>query len=144
MLLLLGCYHLGYEVGRYISLERLIEDNKERYYETLEKSSKYWHEGKHDPWPYINYLLFIIKTAYREFERRAEGQKIPRGAKTEMILKAVNSFYDSFSISELNRECPGVSVDMIRKILKDLSKQGKINSLGRGQNARWEKTNKGN
>jgi Fic family protein len=139
LLLLLGCYHLGYEVGRYISLERLIEDNKERYYETLEKSSRHWHQGKHDPWPYINYLLFIIKTAYREFEERADSLQVPRGAKTEMVLKAVDSFYDSFTISELKRECPNVSVDMIRKVLKDLNKQGKIRSGGRGQNARWEK-----
>jgi Fic family protein len=141
LLLLLGCYHLGYEVGRYISLERLIEDNKERYYETLEKSSRHWHQGKHDPWPYINYLLFIIKTAYREFEERAESLKEPRGAKTEMVLKAIDSFYDSFTISELKRECPNVSVDMIRKVLKDLNKQGKIRSGGRGQSARWEKLN---
>ncbi len=140
LLLLLGCYHLGYEVGRYISLERLIEDNKERYYETLERSSLQWHEGKHDPWPYINYLLFIIKTAYREFEDRAESLKVPRGAKTEIVLQAVDSFYDSFTISELKGKCPNVSVDMIRKVLKDLNKQGKIRSTGRGQNARWEKT----
>jgi Fic family protein len=51
LLLLLQCYRLGYDVGCYISLERLIEENKERYYETLEKSSVGWHEGKHDPWP---------------------------------------------------------------------------------------------
>lgn len=69
-LLLLQCYHLGFEVGRYISLERVIEENKERYCETLEQSSQGWHEGKHDPWPYINYTLFILKTAYRELEER--------------------------------------------------------------------------
>lgn len=40
LLFLLGCYQPGYEVGRYISLERLIEENKERYYETLEISSQ--------------------------------------------------------------------------------------------------------
>jgi Fic family protein len=57
LLLLLGCYHCGLEVGRYISLERLIEENKERYYEVLETSSQRWHEGKHDPWPAINYAL---------------------------------------------------------------------------------------
>jgi Fic family protein len=70
LLLLLQCYQLGYEVGRYISLERTIEENKERYYETLEQSSQGWHEGKHDPWPYINYILYILKLAYREFEER--------------------------------------------------------------------------
>jgi len=70
LLMLLQCYHLGFEVGRYISLERLIEENKERYYETLEESSQGWHEGKHDPWPYVNHVLYILKTAYGEFERR--------------------------------------------------------------------------
>lgn len=70
LLLLLQCYQFGFEVGRYISLERLIEENKDRYYETLEQSSQRWHEGQHDPWPYIGYILYILKTAYREFEER--------------------------------------------------------------------------
>ncbi|HEX9423831.1 MAG TPA: Fic family protein [Pyrinomonadaceae bacterium] len=69
LLLLLYCSHLGYEVGRYVSLEQLIEENKERYYETLDQSSRGWHEGRHDPWPYINFILFILKSAYREFEQ---------------------------------------------------------------------------
>ena len=55
LLFLLACYHCGLEVGRYISLERLIEDNKERYYEVLEQSSTRWQEGKHDPWPTMNF-----------------------------------------------------------------------------------------
>ena len=56
LLLLQCCYLLGFEVGRYISLERIIEQNKERYYETLRQSSQGWHEGNHDPWPYLGYL----------------------------------------------------------------------------------------
>lgn len=140
LLLLLGCYKLGYDVGRYISLERLIEDNKERYYQTLEMSSQGWHEGRHDPWPYLNYLLFIMKTAYREFEDRAESLAAPRGAKTEMVLTEIASFYDFFTVSDLKRKCPTVSVDMIRKILKDLNKQGKLRCSGRGPKAQWEKT----
>ena len=54
LLLLLQAYHLGFEVGRYLSLERVIEQTKDRYYETIKLSSQGWHEGKHDPWPYIN------------------------------------------------------------------------------------------
>lgn len=68
LLLLLQLYHLSYEVGRYISIERIIEQSKDRYYETLEQSSQGWHEGKHDPWPYIDYVLYTLKAAYREFE----------------------------------------------------------------------------
>src|SRR5688500_2048462 len=69
LLMLLLCYHAGAEVGRYISLERLVEQSKDRYYETLEESSQGWHEGRHNPWPFINYVLWVLKTAYGEFEK---------------------------------------------------------------------------
>jgi Fic family protein len=73
LLLLLQLYHTGYEVGRYVGLERIIEEHKERYYETLEISSQHWHEGKHDPWPYIKFLLFILKRAYTELFELTKG-----------------------------------------------------------------------
>jgi Fic family protein len=139
LLLLLQCYHLGYEVGRYISIERLIEQNKERYYETLGQSSERWHEGKHDPWPYVNYLLYILKSACREFEERVGQMKSPRGTKTELIESAIKRFSGPFRISDVQRECPGVSLDMIRLVLKDLRSAGMVECLGRGQNAQWQK-----
>jgi Fic family protein len=139
LLLLLQCYRLGYEVGRYVSLERLIEQNKGRYYETLEESSRRWHEGKHDPWPYINYLLFILKTAYREFEQRANQMKEPRGAKTKVVEAAVGEFQSSFTLSQLEQACWGVSPAMVRRVLRELQKRGKVECLGRGPGAPWRK-----
>jgi Fic family protein len=139
LLLLLQCYHLGYEVGRYISIERLIEQNKERYYETLEQSSQGWHEGKHDPWPYMNYILFILKTAYREFEERVGQIKSPRGAKTDLVDAAIKGFSREFSLNDLEKACPGVSRDMIRRVLRDLQKGKKVECLGRGPGALWRK-----
>ena len=143
LLLLLQCYCLGYEVGRYVSLERLIEQNKERYYETLEQSSRRWHEGRHDPWPYIGYVLFILKTAYREFEERASQTKTPRGGKTELVEAAIRRFSRDFILSELGQACLGVGPDMVRKVLRDLQKAGKVKCLGRGPGARWRSSQKG-
>src|SRR4030042_720847 len=108
LLLLLQCYHLGYEAGRYISIERIIEQSKDRYYETLEQSSQGWHEGKHDPWPYINYVLSILKMAYREFAERVGEVKAPRGSKTDLVLAAINRFAGEFTVSQLEQACPGV------------------------------------
>ena len=142
LLLLLQCYHLGYEVGRYISLERLMEQNKERYYEALEQSSQGWHEGNHDPWPYINFLLYILKAAYREFEERVGQIASPKGAKTELIIGSIGHHLAPFRIADIQRECPGVSLDMIRSVLKNLRRGGKVKCLGRGQNAEWQKTAK--
>lgn len=142
LLLLLQCYHLGFEVGRYISLERLIEQNKDRYYETLERSSQGWHEGTHDPWPYINYLLSVIKMAYREFEQRLGQLQSPKGEKTSLVLQAIDKTFGSFSVAELQNACPNVSVDMIRRVLKNLRTKKQIECLGLGQSARWQKTAK--
>ena len=130
------------EVGRYISLERLIEQNKERYYETLEESSYGWHEGKHDPWPYINYTLFIIKTAYREFEQRLGQLQSPKGEKTILLHQTIGRTSGPFSVAELQNACPNVSVDMIRRVLKNLRSENRVECLGRGQNAKWRKTGK--
>lgn len=115
LLWLLQSYHLGYEVGRYISLERLVEQNKDRYYETLEQSSQGWHEDKHDPWPFINYVLSIFKSAYREFEDRV-GQ-----------------------VSALEQSCPGVSRDMVRRVLREQQAAGVLICQGRGPAAVWKK-----
>ena len=140
LLLLLNCYHLGFEVGRYTSLERLIEENKERYYETLEQSSQGWHKGRHDPWPYINYILFIIKTAYREFEERLGQLQSPKGEKTGLVLQAIDKTLGPFSVAALQNRCPNVSLDMIRRVLKNLRAKKQVECLGRGQNAQWQKT----
>jgi hypothetical protein len=142
LLLLLQCYHLGYEVGRYISLERVIEENKDRYYETLEQSSQGWHEGKHDPWPYINYVLYILKTAYREFEERVGTLSTARGAKTSLVLDAIERLPDSFRMVDLERAAPNVTRDMIRVVLNRLKKDNKIYCEGYGAAALWRKGSK--
>src|SRR5712691_2291108 len=104
LLFLLLCYHLGFEVGRYLSLERLIEQNKERYYETLKLSSQGWHEGKHDPWTYINFLLYTLLDASREFERRVGETASPRGSKTALILIAIDRQKGPFQAADLQRD----------------------------------------
>jgi hypothetical protein len=60
----------GHNVGRYISLERIVEQSKESYYEALQTSSVGWQDGSHDIMPWFHYLLSTIHTAYREFEER--------------------------------------------------------------------------
>ena len=139
LLLLLQSFHLGYDVGRYISLERLIEQSQDRYRETLEQSSRRWRKGRHNPWPYIDYLLSILKAAYTELENRLDVAKSPRGAKTELIEAAVKAFPCEFTIMELKKACSKASHDMVRKVLRDLREAGAVESLGRGPGARWRK-----
>ena len=138
LLTLLALYQHGYEVGRYISLERLVEQSKEDYYECLHRSSQRWHEGRHELTPWINFCLAIIRRGYTEFEQRVGQVKAPRGAKTALIQAAIEAQPGPFRVSDIQHVCPGVSLDMIRRILKNL-RGTKVECLGRGQNAQWRR-----
>lgn len=140
LLFLLACYHCGLEAGRYISMERIIEQNKERYYEVLEQSSQGWHEGKHDPWPTMNFLLYILLQTCKEFEERVGQLKSPRGEKTAAVIAAVERQGPIFRVADVQAGCPVVGVDLIRRVLANLKKEGKVRSLGTGRGATWEKT----
>lgn len=139
LILLHHAYLCGYEVGRYISLERLIEPNKDRYYETLYQSSQGWHEGKNDPWPYVNFILHTFRDAYREFEDRVGLSTKGRGVKTALVQEAIVSFVGEFTTRQIQERCPNVGVDLIRRILKEKRNSGKVACLGRGPKATWRK-----
>lgn len=139
LLTLLVLYQHGFTVGKYISLERVIEQSKESYYETLNKSSQKWHEAKHDVMPWFNYFLGTVLAAYKEFEERAANIKLARGAKTALLMKAINDQHGEFSISDIEQACPSVSRVMIKKVLLQMQKKRKIKCLGKGQSAKWKR-----
>lgn len=142
LLLLLMLYQFDYQVGKYISLEKLIEEHKERYYETLKLSSGGWYDSKHDFFCYINFLLYIIKSAYTDFTGKVNALSSVSGSKTSFVKEQINSFPGMFTLVELINNCPGVSRDLIRKVVKDLQKKGLLKALGRGPGAKWKR--KGN
>jgi Fic family protein len=139
LLTLLALYQHGYEVGRFISLERLVEETRDDYYDVLQRSSAGWHEGRHDLLPWLNYFLTIVRGAYREFEERVGQVKTPRGAKTALVEAAIEAFPGQFTLGDLERACPEVSRDMIRRVLRDLQKGRRVACLGRGPGALWRK-----
>lgn len=141
LLTLLLLYHHGYEVGRYVGLERVIEDSRETYYETLEASSVGWHESKHDPRPWIDYFLGVLTAAYGELEDRvATVRKGGGGTKTQMIRAAVARRHAPFQISDVERELPNVSRELIRSVLKDLRHEGALHLAGAGRGAKYVPT----
>lgn len=143
LLSLLLLYHHGYDVGRYISLERIVEESKETYYEALEASSTGWRQARHDALPWLRYFWGTVLRAYREFEERVGTLKGGRGSKAEMIEEAVRRRIGAFAISDIEDDCPGVSRDWIRLVLRRMRSEGKIEPRGRGRGAKWIRRDQG-
>ena len=140
LLSLLLLYQEGYEVGRYISLEKTIENTKEGYYDSLHASSQRWHEGEHDIVPWLEYFLGVMLLgSYREFESRVGLVVNAKGTKAALILAAINKLPTKFTIGNVAEQCPTVGIDHIRKTLRIQRDAGQLKSVGRGPNASWLK-----
>ena len=139
LLTLMLLYHFDYQVGKYISLERIFEESKEGYYETLQHSSQGWHENKHDVMPWLDYFWGTLIRAYKEFEERVGTIRTGRGSKTDQIKEIIQRKIKPFAISEIEADCPGVSRDMVRHVLRQLQSDGAIAVQGKGRAAKWIK-----
>lgn len=141
LLSLLLLYQAGYDVGRYISLEGVIEQTKEGYYDSLYASSQGWHEARHSLVPWWEYFVGVMLVkAYRDFEDRVGVTSARRGAKRDMIRDAVSRLPNRFRYADLERALPAVSRPTIARALRELRAEGAIRCLNPGRDATWEKT----
>lgn len=139
LLTLLLSYQMGFEVGRYISLEKIIEDSKERYYEVLPQSSEGWHSNQNDIFPWINYLLGTLVAAYKELEERVSVVETKKGNKASRVRSFIEHKIGFFTKADIRHACPDISEATINRILNELKEEKVIAVDGMGRNAKWKK-----
>ena len=143
LLTLLLLYRSGYLIGKYISLEKLIADSKDSYYEALQASSVGWHEEQSDYLPFVRYLLGVILAAYREFAERASILNAAGKSKSDRVGMLIRSATGRITKSEIMAQCPDVSQVTIQRALKDLLDRGDILKISGGRYTsyiwNWEK-----
>ena len=132
LLTLLLFYKAGYIVGKYVSMEMLIEKTKETYYEALQDSSTGWHENENSYEPFAKYYLGIILKAYNEFEGRVEHLKNRSLSKPERIKLIIEQKVGKITKREIMELCPDISKVTVERTLTDLVKSGYIAKVGAG------------
>ena len=133
LLTLLLLYRSGYIVGKYISIEKLISDTKETYYEALQASSYNWHEGANDYTPFVTYMLGILVAAYRDFESRIELLTTKGLSKPDRVREIIKNHLGKITKSEIMAQCPDISQITVQRALADLLKSGEITKLSGGR-----------
>lgn len=133
LLTLLLLYRSGYIVGKYVSIEKMIEESKESYYEALAQSSEKWHEGTNDYLPFVRYMLGVIIAAYRDFSSRVQVLATSGLSKPERIREILRSHLGKVTKAELMKKCPDISQITIQRTLNELVKKGELLKIGGGR-----------
>ena len=138
LLTLLLLYQNDYIVGRYISLEKLIERTKDNYYEALQESSQGWMEDKNNYTPFVKYILGIITAAYREFFDRAQIVEEKKVSKPDRIEELIKNHLGTITKAEIVDATPGISTTTVQRTLTELVKAEKIIKIGNGRYTKYK------
>ena len=133
LLTLLLLYRAGYVVGKYISIEKAIEQTKTTYYEALEDSSYGWHENENDYGHFVRYMLGIVLGAYREFKERVQIVSESKASKPERVREIIKNTIGKVTKSQILDQCPDISDVTVQRALADLVKSGEITKIGGGR-----------
>ena len=133
LLTLLLLYRSGYIVGKYISVEMIIEKTKETYYEVLQESSAGWYEGKNAYLPFVKYYLEVILSAYKEFSARVQLMQDRSLSKPERIRRLFANTLQKLSKGMILEKCPDISASTVEATLAALVKEGYIIKIGAGK-----------
>lgn len=132
LLTLLLLYRAGYNVGKYISIEKLIERTKGAYYDELQESSANWHDEENNYIPFVTYQLGVILAAYREFSERVKVVT-ESTRKPNRVRDIIRSHLGKITKAEIMQQCPDVSQTTIQRALNDLVKSGEVIKIGGGR-----------
>lgn len=145
LMTLLLLYQNDYIVGRYISLEKLIEKTKDNYYDALQDSSQKWMEGENDYEPFVKYMLGIFNAAYREFFDRTQIIEEKKVSKPNRIEELIKNHLGTITKKDIAENTPGISLTTVQRTLTDLVKNEKIIKIGNGRYTKykwnWDKEN---
>ena len=139
LLTLLLLYKNGFFVGKYISLEMIIEETKDIYYEELQASSEDWHDGTSDELPFIRYMLSVIYKAYSECDERFKLISEKSLTSAERVMKVFENSLEPLSKSDIAILCPDISKRTIERALKELKDRDLIKQLGSGRSTKYIK-----
>ena len=141
LLTLLLLYRAGYIVGKYISIEKLIENTKDLYYECLQESSQFWHEEENDYEPFVKYMLSVITAAYREFSARVKLLTTEGLSKPERVRELIKNTMGTITKTEILEKCPDISQITVQRTLAELVASGEIIKIGGGRYTRYSWNN---
>ena len=137
LLTLLLMHRSGYIVGKYISIEKLIEKTKEEYYESLQQSSFGWYEEQNDYEPFVHYMLGIIVAAYREFSSRVRLLTTEKMSKPERVREIIRGTVGTITKSEILERCPDISQMTVQRALAELLETEQIVKIGGGRYTKY-------
>jgi Fic family protein len=137
-----------YSVSRYVSIEQRMFETRDAYYDAIYASQRHWHDGTHDVWPWIGYLVDVLASAYGDFEARVVARRnLAAGSKQDQVRRYILDHAPAvFRLRDVRSALPGISDATIKRVLGDLRRDGAIelvDARASGRLSAWRRRTRG-
>ena len=138
LILIWFMYKSGYEIGKYVSIEKIIQEQKDIYLSTIEESSLNWDKESNDYSIFAEKIFKIIILAYKEFFSKTSLIDISNGlSKRNRIIQIVEKQTVAFTRASIMEQCPDVSQVTTERTLNSLLKTNKISKIQGGKYTKY-------
>ena len=127
----------GFDVARYVSIDRIIERAAMGYYDALNACVDGWDRSANTYEPFALYWLGVVHEAYRELFDKIDLESGASSSKSERVQRYVQRADKPVTKRELREALPDVSEATIENALGKLVKEGAVEKVGAGRSTAY-------
>lgn len=128
----------GFDVARYVSIDRIIEQSAMDYYDALNACVERWDRGQNDYRPYALYWLAVVHEAYRRLFAKIDLATTGASGKSERVRLLVEQSAAPVTKRQLREAFPDISEATIEAALGKMVKDGLVEKLGAGRSTAYQ------
>ena len=137
LLTLLLLYRNGFDAGKYISFEGVVNTRKAEYYAALKESSEGWSENRPRYFPFMVDFLTTLYVCYSELDKRFASVNAAKATKKSRIESTVLNAFTPLSKADICGILPDVSPTTVEAVLGEMVRGGRVRRLGAGRASKY-------
>ena len=137
LLTLLLLYRNGFDAGKYISFEGVVNTRKAEYYAALKESSEGWSENRPRYFPFMVDFLTTLYICYSELDKRFASVNAAKATKKSRIESTVLNAFTPLSKADICGILPDVSPTTVEAVLGEMVRGGRVRRLGAGRASKY-------
>ena len=124
----------GFDVARYVSIDRIVEQSGMDYYNALNSCVEGWDRAANDYAPYVRYWLGVVHAAYSQLFRELDNDDAMKGVgKAERVRLFVRDAHAPVTKRQIRVAFPDISEATVENALGAMVKAGEAEKVGAGR-----------
>ena len=129
----------GFDVVRYVSIDKLFERDAMGYYDALNACVAGWDRGSNDYEPFVMFWLRALAEAHEVLLSRTPVSPSGKLGKADRVRAFFSTREGTFTKRDIMEACPDIALSTVELALGQLVREGFVRKVGGGRSTAYER-----